>query len=72
MDRALKLWQELQMPHIVFKAPWHGYLLGDWSDSWEKFAQNSTAGKWKENGLETYARRRGGLKPETSVREVEK
>lgn len=72
MERALELWRQLKLPPIAFQAPWHGYLLGDWSDSWEKFAQNAIAGKWEENGLDTFARRRGGLKPETSVREVEK
>jgi UbiD family decarboxylase len=72
MERAQQLWESLQLPSISFQAPWHGYALGDWNDGWEKFAQNATAGKWEENGADTLARRRGGLKPETSVREVEK
>jgi hypothetical protein len=29
------------------------------------------AGKWEQTGQETFARRRGGLIPETPVREVE-
>ena len=72
MERAQELWEGLQLPRISFQAPWHGYALGDWNDGWETFAENATAGKWEENGLDTLARRRGGLKPETSVREVEK
>ena len=72
MERAQELWEGLQLPRISFQAPWHGYALGDWSDGWETFAENATAGKWEENGVDTLARRRGGLKPETSVREVEK
>ena len=72
MERAQELWEGLQLPRISFQAPWHGYALGDWNDGWETFAENATAGKWEENGMDTLARRRGGLKPETSVREVEK
>jgi hypothetical protein len=29
------------------------------------------AGEWEANGANTYARRRGGIIPETAVREVE-
>ena len=72
MERAQEIWNRLKLPPIAFQAPWHGYSLGDWSDTWEKFAQNATAGKWEENGANTLARRRGGLTPETSVRSVEK
>jgi len=71
MKRARELWTQLKLPPISFQAPWHGYALGDWQDSWEVFAQNAVAGKWEANGIDTFARRRGGLKPETPVRSVE-
>jgi UbiD family decarboxylase len=71
MERALEIWNRLQLPPVTFQAPWHGYLLGDWSDAWETFAQNATSGKWEANGVDTLSRRRGGLKPETPVRSVE-
>lgn len=71
MERARELWTKLKLPPIAFQAPWHGYQLGDWRDSWEAFAQNATAGKWEENGANTFARRRGGMKPETPVRSIE-
>ena len=71
MERARELWTQLKLPPISFQAPWHGYQLGDWSESWEKFAQNAAAGKWEENGANTLARRRGGMKPETPVRSLE-
>jgi UbiD family decarboxylase len=71
MERARELWTQLKLPPISFQAPWHGYALGDWQDSWETFAQNAVAGKWEANGADTFARRRGGLKPETPVRSVE-
>ena len=49
----------------------HGYQLGDWSDPWEDFARKCMAGEWEQNGANTFARRRGGIIPETAVREVE-
>ncbi|HEX4411335.1 MAG TPA: UbiD family decarboxylase [Xanthobacteraceae bacterium] len=71
MERARDLWTKLKLPPVSFQAPWHGYQLGDWRDSWETFAQNAVAGKWEENGADTFARRRGGVKPETPVRSIE-
>jgi len=72
MERAKELWEKLNLPPIQLQAPWYGYSLGDWSDDWEQFAQNAALGQWEKNGLNTVARRRGGLKPETAVRSVEK
>ena len=51
--------------------PWHGYSLGDWDEAWERYAERAVEGRWQESGGETFARRRGGLTPETPVREVE-
>ncbi|MDB5644316.1 MAG: 3-octaprenyl-4-hydroxybenzoate carboxy-lyase [Hyphomicrobiales bacterium] len=72
MERAQELWAKLNLPALNMQAPWHGYALGDWSDTWERFAQNATSGAWEDNGANTLARRRGGLKPETPARSVEK
>ena len=72
MERARELWTKLKLPPISFQAPWYGYQLGDWRDSWEVFAQNAVSGNWEANGADTLARRRGGMKPETSVRSLEK
>lgn len=71
MRRALKIWEDLQLPRITPQAPWHGYDLGDWEARWSVFAERATLGKWEENGTDSFARRRGGLKPETPVRNVE-
>ncbi len=71
MERAHEIWNRLNLPPISFQAPWHGYQLGDWNDAWETFARNAVNGDWEKNGDNTLARRRGGLKPETSVRKVE-
>ena len=71
MERARALWQELELPALAPQPPWHGYLLGDWSSSWDVYAQRAVAGQWQQSGEETFARRRGGLIPETPVRDVE-
>jgi 4-hydroxy-3-polyprenylbenzoate decarboxylase len=71
MERAQTLWKELGLPALTLRPPWHGYSLGDWTESWEQFARNAVAGAWAKNGENTWARRRGGLTPETPVRTVE-
>ena len=71
MERARTIWQELGLPALVPQAPWHGYSLGDWAPAWDRYARRAAAGRWEENGRETLARRRGGLVPETPVRDVE-
>jgi 4-hydroxy-3-polyprenylbenzoate decarboxylase len=72
MERAQAIWAELGLPALTPQPPWHGYSLGDWNEAWETFARRAVAGDWETSGRETFARRRGGLTPETPVREVEK
>ncbi len=72
MERARTIWQELGLPPLTPQPPWHGYSLGDWSDNWDRYAQRAVAGQWERTGVETLARRRGGLVPETPVRDVER
>jgi 3-polyprenyl-4-hydroxybenzoate decarboxylase len=72
MEHAKTLWQELGLPALRPKSPWHGYTLGDWTDVWETFAQRAARGEWEQNGIDTLARTRGGLNPETPVGKVEK
>jgi len=71
MERARVIWQELGLPALAPQPPWHGYSLGDWSQAWDVYAARAVAGRWEESGADTFARRRGGLTPETPVREVE-
>ena len=71
MERARKIWDEIGMPPISPQPPWHGYPLGDWADDWETYAQRAVTGDWEKSGKETFARRRGGLTPETPVRDAE-
>ena len=72
MENARTIWDELGLPALATRSPWHGYTLGDWTDTWERFARRATAGEWEQNGVETLARQRGGLAPETPVGKVEK
>jgi UbiD family decarboxylase len=72
MERARGIWDELGLPALTPQPPWHGYTLGDWADDWETFARRAVKGEWEINGKETFARRRGGITPETPVRDVEK
>jgi UbiD family decarboxylase len=73
MEHARELWERLGLHPLTVTSPWHGYHLGDWTDTWEKFAKRAAVGDWEISGQETLERQRGGdIMPETSVRAVEK
>jgi UbiD family decarboxylase len=72
MEKARAIWEELGLPRLAPRPPWHGYSLGDWDAAWDVFARRAVDGTWAESGADTFARRRGGLTPETPTREVEK
>lgn len=71
MERARTMWEELGLPALKPQPPWHGYSLGEWDEAWDRYAARAVEGRWPESGAETFARRRGGLTPETPVRDVE-
>ncbi|MDE2167495.1 MAG: UbiD family decarboxylase [Alphaproteobacteria bacterium] len=71
MEGARKIWEELGLPALTARPPWHGYALGDWTESWENFARRAVAGDWEKNGEDTVRRQRGGVEPETPVWLVE-
>ena len=72
MERARAIWEELKLPPITARQPWHGYSLGDWDAVWDTFAERAVAGQWEQTGRESFARRRSGLTPETPVKSVKK
>jgi len=72
MERARKIWDELGLPPITPQPPWHGYTLGDWHETWETYAKRAVTGAWEQSGKETLAQKRGGLTPETPVRDADK
>ena len=71
MERARAIWEELKLPPITARQPWHGYSLGDWDAVWDTFAERAVAGQWEQTGRQSFARRRAGLTPETPVKSVD-
>ena len=72
MSRARVIWEELQLPRLTPQPPWHGYELGDWAEQWTDYAKRAVDGDWETNGAMTAAVQKGGMKPETPVRDIEK
>jgi UbiD family decarboxylase len=70
MEHARAIWDELGLPALSPQSPWYGYSLGEWAEDWDTFARRAVRGEWEQSGKETFARRRGGLTPETPVRDV--
>ena len=68
MEHARKLWEELELPPLNVQAPWHGYTLEDWTDTWEQYARRTVAGDWEQTGKETLLRQRSDKMPEAPVR----
>ena len=50
MEHARALWEELKLPPLNVRAPWHGYPPGDWTGEWETFARRTVAGDWVQSG----------------------
>jgi 4-hydroxy-3-polyprenylbenzoate decarboxylase len=59
MERAIEMWQELQLPSLNLKDPWWGYSLGNWTEEEEQEAELAVAGRHFETGAkQAQARRR--------------
>jgi len=65
MERAQEIWDELGLPKLAPKSPWHGYSLGAWHEVWDAAAARAAAGGYLENGRISLDQQRPGLKPET-------
>jgi UbiD family decarboxylase len=50
MENAKNIWEELKLPELTPKAPWFGYELGYWPDSWEKATKLTLEGRYLETG----------------------
>jgi UbiD family decarboxylase len=68
MERARKLWEELDLPKLRPQSPWFSAPAGDWLPHWEEAAKRAAGGRYLENGLASEKLRRKGLKPETKYR----
>jgi UbiD family decarboxylase len=53
MEHAKQIWEdELKLPALTPRAPWFGYDLGYWPDSWERAAQRAVHGEYLDTGKE--------------------
>ena len=50
MERAIDIWQGLQLPVLNLKTPWWGYSLGYWTDEEEQEAALAVEGRHYETG----------------------
>jgi len=50
MENAREIWDELGLPALKPRAPWHGYELGDWSERDAREAAWAEAGEYARNG----------------------
>ena len=60
MERARKIWDELDLPALSPQPPWHGYTLGDWNDDLGDLCQargHRRLGTERQGNLRAEARR---------------
>ena len=58
MERARELWEELELPPLRPKAPWHGVSLGHWPDAEAELVALSEGGRMDEAGQRLLAKSR--------------
>src|ERR1700712_150404 len=71
MENAKLLWERLGLPKLTPESPWYGYSLGDWTEEWDRNAQQATRGEWMQRDASYQARRRSGVEPNSPVRGIE-
>lgn len=62
MERALAMWEEMGLPPLKLRQPWHGVNLGYWPEEREEEARLALAGRHYETGKK-FAQRRQHLGP---------
>lgn len=67
MENAKQLWEKLGLPALQPESPWFGYSLGDWSEQWDRNAQDAAAGRWMARDADYAARRDRAAEPNTPV-----
>jgi 4-hydroxy-3-polyprenylbenzoate decarboxylase len=58
MENARKIWEELQLPALKPRTPWHGYELGNWSDRDREEADWAVKGEYARTGERARKERR--------------
>ncbi|MDP6173632.1 MAG: UbiD family decarboxylase, partial [Rhodospirillales bacterium] len=72
MEKAAKIWEELDMPPLRPEAPWFGYDLGEWTEEMEAMAQRAVKGDYWETGKIYAQRRRNDIDMNTEARALRK
>ena len=67
MENAQKIWEELKLPQLTPRAPWHGSELGYWPDSWNEAARRAVRGEYLKTGEEYLEQRTKSSYFETGV-----
>jgi hypothetical protein len=49
MENARAIWEELGLPKLTPRNPWHGYSLGYWPEEDAVQAQRATTGHYDQN-----------------------
>ncbi len=57
MERALEIWNELELPPVTPQVPWFGYSLGQWDEELEEEALLALQGKHYTTGEKLKGRR---------------
>jgi 4-hydroxy-3-polyprenylbenzoate decarboxylase len=71
MENARKIWEELGLPPLRPETPWYGYSLGEWSEEFDRAAEQATRGDYFNYGETLVPRRRADVGMNTEVRDVE-
>jgi 4-hydroxy-3-polyprenylbenzoate decarboxylase len=50
MLKARTLWEELGLPRLTPRAPWHGYEMGPWPREWAEEAMRAAQGEYRALG----------------------
>jgi 4-hydroxy-3-polyprenylbenzoate decarboxylase len=69
MEGAKALWERLGLPPLQPESPWFGYSLGDWSDEWDRNAEQAARGGWMERDADYARRRNADAEPNSPVRQ---
>lgn len=58
MERSKQIWEELELPPLKPRMPWHGYSLGAWTDADDAEAMLAVKGDYYETGKKQAGQRK--------------
>ena len=68
MENAREIWEELGLPELKPRTPWHGYSLGEWEEEFDEMAKRAVESDYFKTGEIIAQRRRSDLAMNTEVR----